>query len=351
MVIPCHTASGGLFMSGLSLSETNLDPAVTVHADEPVPSETGQRRHVWVTCKCGEKRLASFPTGKEERAKWTGLCRSCAQVKELPDGLKARRDSQNPSWGWVTCPVGGPDCEGERYIRLADLDATRRCVPCYGLSRRTLTGTRRHKSGAIIDYDRPDPDSKRKRFMFTCANPDNNPGCLKEAYGYTTDFLNEDWRGRCPTCVDYRADVTLANGTRIGYSEENERGEVPIYFSLCKHDRWVTRKRAPSLYTVLGVICRTCFENPAALAQRLAELAASGTPAPTKPEGKRGRKSSITEANVRAAFKALGALALQDEVAEYVGVEPRTFRDWLKNKKLTYRQCQQRFGESGGNSD
>jgi hypothetical protein len=219
-----------------------------------------------------QEALGEFILGKGQVRK-----RKIPAIKVLRSGVKARRDPNNPQRGWVTCPVGGPGCEGERYIQL-NSECTGRCRTCFGYTKQTHGIGERHASGAIPLYDEWDPASPytTKKRAFLCANPDNNPDCLKKSYGWTSDFKDPKWGGKCQACVRFggghrkiKTDRILKNGTKILLTKENERGEVPIEYFLCKHQRWESRDQALAHAKRLGTLCRACYEDPTALAERI----------------------------------------------------------------------------------
>lgn len=278
--------------------------------------------------------------------------RKILAVKELRSGVPFRVDPKNPRRGWATCPMGGPSCEGERYLQFS-VGATGICKPCSSIAQRTLTGKVNHPTGALILYDKRDPTEPKnhQRRMFLCANRSHNSDCLRKSAAWLVTMHGREWRGLCPACLRFegslrriREDRTLPNGTRILYSEEDERGMVPIEFSLCKHQRKELRRSVTGHARRLGVACRACFESPATLAKRLVELQKD---VPQESKKKTGRPAKITEATVKTAFNALGAAARQEEVAEHIGVTDRAFRDWLRAQDMSYRQCQQIFVETG----
>jgi hypothetical protein len=62
-----------------------------------------------------------------------------------------------------------------------------------------------------------------------------------------------------------------------------------------------------------------------------------------------GRKATITEDKIIAALKVLGPYAPQEKLAEQLGVDPRSIRDWQKGHGLSYLQLRQQYAGTGGN--
>lgn len=137
---------------------------------------------------------------------------------------------------------------------------------------------------------------------------------------------------------------------------------VPIKYLLCGHTRTLSRESAQVLISRHSVgrrrfpqYCRECFRNPYALLRVLQgnvtgngngqknEIAKKKRPGPEK-----GFNAKITEEKVREAFSALGRYAPQEKVAEVIGVDARSLRDWHKARGLTYKQFQQQFTSTGG---
>jgi hypothetical protein len=62
----------------------------------------------------------------------------------------------------------------------------------------------------------------------------------------------------------------------------------------------------------------------------------------------KGFNAKITEETIRAAFVALGSYAPQERLAEEIGVDPRSLRDWQQSRGVSYRQLRQQFTKTGG---
>jgi hypothetical protein len=237
--------------------------------------------------------------------------RKISAVKELRDGVKARRDHNNPQFGWVTCPVGGPHCAGERYRQL-HVSMTGVCQPCSSLSRRLSCSRPKHISGAIPLVERH--PNNPKKFAFICANSRRNPDCLQKDYGWLSYFTKPEWRGLCKACLRFdgghgkdRVDRTLKNGTRVLLSQEDDHGMVPVQYATCKHIRKESRDQILAHVGRLGKVCRACWENPIALAERIVELSQLDAPInshlqasfniTTEEKQKRGRRAGVKYIN------------------------------------------------------
>jgi hypothetical protein len=306
-----------------------------------------------------------------ESLDWDGLNKACRRQYfldglldevQLSGGAKYRRDPTNPKYGWVTCPVSGPGCEGERYVSGVTNNITGRCKTCSYALRRKHTGVIAHPSGAHVLYDERDPGHRYRR-AFICANPTNNPRCLGKSFAYTWDFRNPRWHGLCRECLSARpnpqkitANRTQENGTEVFYSEE-EGGQVPILYAECKHTRKVKRHYSVANFGRFAVRCRSCFYDPTALAERIAaeKIAAITFQSQNngeeklsgknkkKPGPEKGHNAKITEEKIREALKSLGRFAPQEELASKIGVDPRSLRDWHKTRGLSYKQLRQQF--------
>ncbi len=299
------------------------------------------------------------------RPEWQGLCEDCRKRArfadiEMPGNVLIRRDPNDPQYGWVPCEIRGPGCKGERRL-LIHSNLVLRCSPCAHYKRR-VSKDELPRSGAIPLRTEPDPadPTNYTRRAFLCANPDQNPNCLIKDYGYVSYFRRPTWEGKCQACLAYsggyrkiKTDRVLANGTTIGLTQEDERGYVPVTFFLCRHVIWWERDRAIQYSRRLGKICRACFVNPVALMERMAELKSQDDDSKqydNNDEKKSpGRKATITEDKIIAALKVLGPYAPQEKLAEQLGVDPRSIRDWQKGHGLSYLQLRQQYAGTGGN--
>lgn len=151
---------------------------------------------------------------------------------------------------------------------------------------RMRRGDVRHPSGAVVHRsERLLEPGWRKRPMkvkFTCANREN--GLHKgEVYLSSTEQDGKprlEWQGLCSECqslVPVHNKITedvIRGGVKICFSRADGQG-IPVIYSVCQHTRVVPRERA-SVYNsdppIRGV-CSECIRSPAALAERLAELA------------------------------------------------------------------------------
>jgi hypothetical protein len=171
--------------------------------------------------------------------------RKIPAVKELRVGGKVRLDPTNPRRGWVTCPIGGPNCEGTRN-RQFSVGATGNCMPCSGYLKRLAVAYPEHSSGAIPlpkEFDPGNPTAKRRAFI--CANANKGyPDCLGKDFGWRGYFKKRNWRGLCKACLrregGHRKDTedrTLENGTKVLLSQEDDQEMVPIVYATCQHIR------------------------------------------------------------------------------------------------------------------
>lgn len=168
--------------------------------------------------------------------------------------------------------------------------------------------------------------------------PDEHVG--EEGNGLWLRFSLEDEQG---VPVEYEGCSTpdapctgagwVARASALDYLRAHRRGEKVsgLCYNHARHPRALTEIFAARLRHQLGSAAQT---------QNGSGLAGAGSK-------KRGREVVIIEEKVRAAFKSLGQYAPQEKLAEEIGVDPRSLRDWHRKQGLNYRQCQQRFGGTG----
>jgi integrase len=67
-----------------------------------------------------------------------------------------------------------------------------------------------------------------------------------------------------------------------------------------------------------------------------------------RPGPEKGFNAKITEEKIREAYKVLGRYAPQEKLAEEIGVDSRSLREWHRERGLSYKQMQQQYTETGG---
>ena len=138
-----------------------------------------------------------------------------------------------------------------------------------------------HPSGAIVHRSQrvaeAGPRKRMVKVYFTCANRGSGE---HKGVVYLSHTKTDAWAGLCSDCYRQRPDPKkltedqTIEGAQLLFSKE-EGGLVPIVYDVCKHVRPAPRHTALA-YRHTGRIrgvCLGCRNNPAALAQRLAELA------------------------------------------------------------------------------
>lgn len=162
------------------------------------------------------------------------------------------------------------------------------------------------------------------------------------------------WSELCSDCVEKRGSIdrftgwkTAPSGTKVYFPEDRD-APARVYYALCKCVKEVSRNTAINNYDELAAACRTHTRE---LLSQMA-LNANGQKKGGAERGKRGPKkghnAKITEESIRQAFKVLGPYAPQEKLAEEIGVDPRSLRDWHTSRGLSYKQFRQRFTETGG---
>jgi hypothetical protein len=228
-----------------------------------------------------------------QRQTWSGRCEDCrqkrrARVEELSSGARVRRDPDNTTRGWVTCP-DCPEPKQERYLFIpsgANFEKfPGRCTGCSARRKRTLTGIVQHPSGATLLLDERDPADQRNRAAFECANAGQYPDCLAKSFGWLQLFKTPTWPGLCKHCMSNRPplrkiadDLILMNGsggtegTRFLFSQEDDQEMVPVVYGGCGCTRRVLRQHIIQQYrkgTYWPKVCRECRNNPVRLIERL----------------------------------------------------------------------------------
>lgn len=324
---------------------------------------------------------------------WGGRCDRCRDRARfnwvnLRDGGWARRDFENETEGYFICP----DCGEHRTAVMPsgkNLErATGRCKPCADRRRRTIKGVAAHASGAICLKSVRDPERTRDRAAYICASWAGKPiaerpaDCLGVDFGWLNQFDDEGWRGHCENCArrfDNHPRVKTKDVPVYGwaatqgpdgpfvelrawirYSKGGEK-EVPVWFIGCgceyplKRDYIATLKSAhKNEKAEFSRWCPLCVKSPSRLAATLQaqfqngnELKSGGAEK-KRPGPEKGFNAKITEEKIREAFNTLGRYAPQEKVAEVIGVDARSLRDWHRARGLSYKQFQQQFTATGG---
>jgi len=345
-------------------------------------------RRAWVTCPdCPEPKEERYVLIPPERSKqfqdYTGRCPAHANLfrrelrrkkyaaeghTTLLSGGTVRRDPDNPKYGWVTCPEGSSECEGERYVfvhfgkSLRNLTGV--CRPCLGWRRRR-TERDEHPSGALVRRDERDPSNSR-RVVFICPNPKKQPGCLGKSYAWLKAFDDPDYCGLCENCQGndppnkIKKDLILkdgpdgTDGTQILYSQD-EGQRVRVRYWQCGHTQPLTRQTIAVMLSRhrLGKRrwpprCHQCFLNPDALAERIAaeKLAEMGVQAHPQNSNvqekgdaqkiassrKGGRERKLTDQKVLNEIDALGSRVSVSALARNFQCSRATINNWVHDK-------------------
>jgi hypothetical protein len=222
------------------MSEEILQTGSIVHRDEPLPP-TYSHRHAWVTCGlCREKRIGHLPTGKKDRATWTGLC-----------------------------------------------------VPCSGVHRRSRSQDETHATGTIIHWGERDPAKPLERVAITCHQ------CHHKSFTHIQSIKHAKWSGLCGKCIEQRGshlkfthDERFESGTIIHWGEPDPKAPDKRLMVSCGHcggKRSITRVAASILKHDGGSWrCRQCHND--ALRAHFAIQRGSNSGG-VKPQRARGRES------------------------------------------------------------
>lgn len=147
-------------------------------------------------------------------------------------------------------------------------------------------------------------------------------------------------------------------GVWLRFSQEDEQGRVLIEYEVCGSacSRYAPRQTALAYLHACEVqgrrirgMCAEHVKNPAALLERQKVELASGNGQKNVGAEKRsvgapkGTNAVITEETLKAAFRQLGSHAIQERVAELIGVTDRGVRGWQKARGLTWRRVQELY--------
>jgi hypothetical protein len=224
-----------------------------------------------------------------------------------------------------------------------------------------------HPSGAVVHRSQRilEPGWRKRpvKVKFTCANRKPHPH-QSETYLSQTEYADGkpriEWRGLCSDCQSIFpihnkiTEDVVKGGVKLGFKEPDEQGRVLVTYLICKDTRWVSRERAASLNTdppKIG-ICPECRRNPARLIERSTEPAVDErkdvNAEKKRPGPEKGFNAKITEEKIREAYKVLGRYVPQEKLAEEIGVDARSLREWHRERGLSYKQMRQQFTETGG---
>jgi hypothetical protein len=268
---------------------------------------------------------------------------------EGPKGSLINHDDRDPNdYNRRMIKCGGP-C-GEWKFRTIQY-WTGWCMKCL-LHARRHTGEGIHpESGAKFYRDIRDPNVPEK-VAADCT------GCGERFFVQLQRTKNPTWRGLCSDCVKAAdppklktENEELINGAWILRNERDAAGRRLLYYvyppkerggcgckrTLTAHEARTYKSKAAKGQSPL--ICRRHRLNPYLLLSEQSngngQVNGSGVT--------RGRKPVITEEKIRAAYKVLGSFAPQEKLAEQIGVDARSLRDWQRERGLTYPTLRQLY--------
>lgn len=236
--------------AGRRSEQTKPGEFIDLHSGGEVRIDSDNPSYGWVTCPdCPkpEERFLPLPHGKKW-SEYTGRCVGCAHRKydfpmeddTLPNGSVVHWSKRSKG----NVPVSGAcghDHLADAYQALAS-GFTGLCAECYHRGRKRTGDEPIGKEGSILHYDIPDPADPNKRAV-TCGR------CEKTWYA-TPQFgeENKKWSGLCPECKPrkYTGERTLPKGTKALF---DKRKVVPS----------PSGKRG--LRYKVAIQCRGCFEE------------------------------------------------------------------------------------------
>jgi hypothetical protein len=285
------------------------------------------------------------------RAK-TGFCQRC-QLKKffgdvvLPSGTKYLFSERSAEGVPVVCGK----CGGRRVVKNGSVRSDRPDGFCHGCASGEFSGDELHLSGAIIHWSKREPDSKF-RVAFTCA------GCGAEHFTWGTHIRSrKKWSGLCVDCRQRRGsynrkkeETTLGSGSVVLYQQRKpgDIKKVAVRCGVCSSENFFTRTAIAAKGFTGYCRAHTHVEIALAFQSQDGNGQKNGDTEKKHPGPEKGFNAKITEEKVREAFKSLGCYAPQERIAEKIGVDPRSLRDWQKAQGLSYRQLRQQFTETGG---
>jgi hypothetical protein len=333
-------------------------------SDKPLP-KAGEKLDFCIKCDRCEKLYheGSYYFGENPaRRRWVEEHPS--GIVEGPQGsLLDYRDTIHSHSGTYVMSLCGECREQSRddwqYRRLSRWEGL--CRPCARMKR----GNVPHDSGALLHYSERvlEPGGRKRplKIKFTCANRESEP---HRGEVFVSVAERDGWEGLCPDCRSRRAnpnkitDEKDVEGAILRFQHEDGHGLVPVFFKDCLHELSLPREKVLRyLYEPpkLGR-CPNCKDKDA-YRKRIAELAlmAAGSNGngqknvtPKKAGPDKGFNAIITERSIRDALKILGPFAPQEKLAERIGVDARSLREWQRDHNLSYKQLRQQFTETGG---
>lgn len=272
-------------------------------------------RYGWVLCPdCAKERYRIISReGTVPFQHFTGRCSSCGctrgqqrrvdarrgRIVRLSDGGIARRDTEDPRYGWVACP-DCPEPKKERRVIIPSnaerlQNFTGRCHRHGVAHRKKLKGRLRHPSGAYFLFDKLDGiEDPNVCVWVECPNPDKNLNCEGEYIGWKYNWYRQKVPCLCGSCVSapgrgHRSRLITDNldlfdgpggtsGTLILYAQGDEQGKIPVKYRLCgdiiRFPRDSIRSRLHAHKTgkqPWPSCCKPCSARPADVIERLAQ--------------------------------------------------------------------------------